>query len=208
MATRFRASTYSSLTKTKIVRYVYFNPGRSGREISKALGLEARRVNSFLWHEGRGFYGFDYRDRGYFANALKPTSPKPPAPEPSPDGVIGAGRSIDEWDGGICTILANMQVMTALGKVRQMNHAAVDQAFQEESYPLLSDEIKIELAMRRADLLAREPVFSRPRPESASARPIMVCLALVLVVLMGALLQQRPGDSPRIDQIPAAGPRG
>lgn len=52
-----KGSSFSSTTKSKIIAAVDQLPGRTGREIASALGLDKSSVNSFLYGEGKRLHG-------------------------------------------------------------------------------------------------------------------------------------------------------
>jgi hypothetical protein len=50
-------SPFSNSIKRAIVLEVYRLPGRRARRIAAALNLELRKVNQFLFYEGKPYYG-------------------------------------------------------------------------------------------------------------------------------------------------------
>lgn len=194
MVVATRGSTYTEETKKRILRYVYSNPGRKGGEIASALGLDRSRVNSFLYGEGVAKYGLSNHNWRHYPGYLGPQSgprkkwSEPPPPPPRPD--------IEEWNNGICEILSKMSPIEARLKIRQMSLQAVEQAFGEDAFPQLADDLKIELAMRKAELVERQPQPLAPPPDNSLAKQIVFWLGLSLVVWLIAVANQRQSDSP------------
>jgi hypothetical protein len=195
-------STYTTDTKNRIIRYVYMHPGSKGSEIAKALGLERRRVNSFLWHEGRSLYGLTYSGYRYFPQSSMPSKAKPSTTQSHP-APIGIG----EWDTGLCQRLSRMDQTSAQLKIRQMSIQTIEQAFTEESYPGLSDELKVELAMRRAELLGRQPQPVEPHHGYNLAKQIVFWMGVSLVVWVISVANQRPSNTPQLSDPPAIQPQ-
>ena len=90
-------STYSDQTKERIVNFVRQNPGLKGREIAERLGLDRRRVNGFLYGQGKRTHNLIVEDYCWYPPAYQPkpasspaSAPKPvyrPKPAPQPDPV-------------------------------------------------------------------------------------------------------------------------
>lgn len=194
-------STYAVSTKQSIIREVHRGVGRTGGQIAEALGLERRRVNSFLYGEGKRVFGLEERDwRWYPALVPLPRPPRrpPPAgitPPPPPQPPAPRPQSI-------CAVLAAMPEYQAVLRMRTFSLDVVELAFAEEDYALLSDSLRAELAARRAVLLA-----SLPKAARASARPprwLLWALGLgALITVLNIMNSPRGADppplSPRIE---------
>ena len=189
-----RGSTYSNETKRKIVRYVYSYPGRKGGDIAAALGLDRARVNSFLYGEGVKVFGLINHDWRHYPACLKPESrPRRSAG----NATLSPGvRTIDQWDDGICANLSRMQLTAAQLKIRQMSLQAVEQAFSEDAFPWLSDDLKAELAIRKAELVLRQSQPMASIHDNSLAKQIVFWLGLALVVWLIAVANQRQSSSP------------
>jgi hypothetical protein len=190
------------IQKNRIIRYVYIHPGSKGSEIAKALGLDKKHVNSFLWHEGRSLYGFVYSGYRYFPRSPVPTTAKPPATSHSPAPI-----GIEEWNSGLCERLSRMGQTSAQLKIRQMSIQVIEQAFTEDSYPGLSDELKVELAMRRAELLGRQPQPDEPHHGYKLTKQIVFWMGVSLVVWVITFSNQRPNTSPQLADPPVTQPQ-
>ena len=72
-------SFYAESTKQRIIQYVLTHPGRTGGEIARVLGLDKRRVNSFLYSEGRRHFGLVVTNWRWSATGVvtRPTGRRP-----------------------------------------------------------------------------------------------------------------------------------
>jgi hypothetical protein len=100
-----------------------------------------------------------------------------------------------------------MQPVAAQLKIRQLSLEIVEHAFTEEAFPLLADDLKAELAIRKAKLQAQQPQPIAPQQGFNLAKQVVFWLGLALVVWVIALANQRPSDSPRLQQAPASQPQ-
>jgi hypothetical protein len=131
----------------------------------------------------------------------------PAAANPQKTSDHAAPIGIEEWDSGLCQRLSRMDQTSAQLKIRQMSLQTIEQAFTEESYPGLSDELKVELAMRRAELLGRQPQPLEPNHGYNLAKQIVFWMGISLVVWVISLANQRPSNTPQLSDPPAIQPQ-
>ncbi|MCS5699105.1 hypothetical protein NZK32_08645 [Cyanobium sp. FGCU-52] len=160
-----------------VVELVQRRPGLTGREIASELNLEKRRVNAFLYDEGRKKYGLDERNwrwsaRGQSENpapalqrlgtaAHSLESKSEPHLEDSMRKVdlakVPRLRVVSEpASRGICKVLLQIPEARALKQISRMEIDAIDRACGEDDYPCLGENLQIALANRRASLVEKQ----------------------------------------------------
>ena len=178
-------SAYPESTKRSIVLEVHRIPGRRGREIAASLNLDRSKVNSFLHDEGKRIY--DLRQVNY---AWFPPIETTPSPPPAPRPVVPPPTQPTS----ICSALSELPATQATLKIRSLSLEIVDLAFAEDDFSLLDDQIKAELSIRRAELMANNT------PEKHTTHHPNIWLIAVLLAMAFAIgvavsnKEQRPGD--------------
>jgi len=144
---RGRGATYADTTKRQIVRAVLGQPGRTGGQIARSLGLEGSRVNSFLYDEGLKRFGLVCSNWRWY-----PGSNVPASAQISPI----AGSVLDEapQTDSICVILSKMSLTNATLKIRTFSLSHVELTFSEDEYQALDERLQAELIMRKKSLEA------------------------------------------------------
>jgi hypothetical protein len=184
-------SAYPDSIKRSIVHEVYRRPGQKGKEIAACLNLDKSKVNSFLFHEGQATYGLRQINYEWFPPAATAsTPPPPPPPSPSPPAKTVTPPTLQQMS--LCSVLSGMTISQATIKIRSLSLTSVDRAFAEEDYSLLDDQLKAELAIRRAELLAAEPPKKHTPPVSTWRILAVIAIAFVLGAVV-ANNQQKPG---------------
>ena len=186
MSTRtWRSGTpYSDSIKRSIVLQVYRLPGRRGREIATTLNLDKSRVNSFLYHEGRSLYGL--RQIGY---EWYPPSATSTSTSPQPKPVVTSAPQSKS----VCRALADLSMTQATIKIRTLSLEIVDLAFAEDDFCLLDDQLKAELSIRRAELMANHPLEKQAIPNS-SLWPIAIFVTIAFAIGVAVSNKQQSPD--------------
>ena len=143
-------STLPHSIKREIILQVHRHPGRRARKIAAALNLDLKRVNQFLHYEGKQYYGLRQVNYDWYPPNAPITAPIPPA------GPITSGPK------SICRALSELPRSEATLKIRTLDLNIVELAFADDDFPLLDDQLKAELSIRRAELMAIQT------PEKAS----------------------------------------
>lgn len=158
-----------------IVALVQRQPGWTGREIATELQLDKRRVNGFLYSDGRQKYGLVARDWRWFAGSPNPMAPaaEPVNAQQAPEAVAEEAESLQSSlntvhlstapylrtvvsarsTAGICRVLLQIPEPRALRQISRMELETIDRICGEEDYPRLGETLQIALAERRACLM-------------------------------------------------------
>ena len=176
-------TSYSDSIKRSIVIQVHRLPGRRGREIAATLYLDKSSVNRFLHHEGKQIYGLRQINYAWF-----PPSATSPSPQPKPVDTA-ATQPIS-----ICRALADLSITQATLKIRTLSLEIVDLAFAEDDFSLLDDQLKAELSIRRAELMAGHPL---EKQDTSNSRiwPIAVFVASAFAISIAVSNKQQSPDN-------------
>jgi hypothetical protein len=161
-------TSYSDSIKRSIVIQVHRLPGRRGREIAASLNLDKSSVNRFLHHEGKQIYGL--RQIGYEWYPPSATSPQPKSVHTAATQPIS-----------VCRALADLSMTQATLKIRTLSLEIVELAFAEDDFCLLDDQLKAELSMRRAELMANHPLVKQVNLNSI-IWPIAIFVAIAFAI--------------------------
>lgn len=176
---------YAESTKQRIVDYVRRNPGRTGRDIGIALGLDRSRVNSFLYSEGKRRFGLRVINWRWSAEVVQGRTT---IVDSWP--TVRSARAIGERHGiqsdslpvqSICGALKQVGISNATLKIRGMSEQQVNLAFAEDDYQYLDERLQVELAIRRSELLAAKP--SQPAQAPPSKNPLLI-IGIFLIGLL------------------------
>ena len=143
-------STLPHSIKREIILQVHRHPGRRARKIAAALNLDLKRVNQFLHYEGKQYYGLRQVNYDWYPPNAPIAPPTPPA------GPITNGPK------SICRALSELPLSEATLIIQSLKLNSVELAFADDDFPLLDDQLKAELSIRRAELMAIQT------PEKAS----------------------------------------
>jgi hypothetical protein len=121
-------SPFSNSIKRAIVLEVYRLPGRRARRIAAALNLELRKVNQFLFYEGKPYYGLRQMNYDWY-----PPSPSTAQPDPPARPTITGPKSI-------CRALSELPLNEATLKIRSLNLDIVELVFADDDFYLLDDQ--------------------------------------------------------------------
>jgi hypothetical protein len=178
-------SPFSNSIKRAIVLEVYRLPGRRARRIAAALNLELRKVNQFLFYEGKPYYGL--RQINY---DWHPPSPSAAQPDPPARPTITGPKSI-------CRALSELPLSEATLKIRSLNLDIVELVFADDDFHLLGDQLKAEFSIRRAELMAsKAPDKATSRISGAWLLIIALCIALLISVFVSNNRPNNGGQSP------------
>jgi len=176
---------YTESTKQRIVDYVRRNPGRTGRDIGIALGLDRSRVNSFLYSEGKRRFGLRVINWRWSAEVVQGrTTIVDSWPTDRSALAIGERHGIQSDSlpvQSICGALKQVGISNATLKIRGMSEQQVNLAFAEDDYQYLDERLQVELAIRRSELLAQKP------STSTKPSPLQNPLVIVGIFLIGIL---------------------
>lgn len=179
------SSTFPSSTKRAIVLEVYRLPGRRARKIAAALGLDLRKVNQFLFYEGKPCYGLRQINYDWYPPlASEGDSGSPAIP------IISGPKSI-------CRALSELPLSKATLKIRSLNLNIVELVFADDDFHLLDDQLKAEFSIRRAELMARRAP-NKATSQISRAWFLIIALSLALSISI-AMSNNRPnsgGQSP------------
>ena len=176
---------YAESTKQRIVDYVRRNPGRTGRDIGIALGLDRSRVNSFLYSEGKRRFGLRVINWRWSAEVVQGRTT---IVDSWP--TVRSARAIGERHGiqsdslpvqSICGALKQVGISNATLKIRGMSEQQVNLAFAEDDYQYLDERLQVELAIRRSELLAQKT------STSTKPSPLQNPLVIIGIFLIGFL---------------------
>jgi hypothetical protein len=137
-------------------------------------------VNRFLHHEGKQIYGL--RQIGYEWYPPSATSPQPKSVHTAATQPIS-----------VCRALADLSMTQAALKIRTLSLEIVDLAFAEDDFSLLDDQLKAELSIRRAELMANQPLEKQAIP-NLSFWPIVILMAIALAIGVAISNKQRGPD--------------
>ena len=140
-------------------------------------------MNRFLHHEGKQIYGLRQINYAWF-----PPSATSPSPQPKPVDTA-ATQPIS-----ICRALADLSITQATLKIRTLSLEIVDLAFAEDDFSLLDDQLKAELSIRRAELMANHPLERQAIPNS-SLWPIAIFVAIAFAIGVAVFNQQQSPDN-------------
>jgi hypothetical protein len=173
---------YSDSVKRSIVIQVYRIPGRRGREIAASLNLDKSSVNRFLHHEGKQIYGLIQINYAWFPPSATSPSPQskpvaPPAPQPI----------------SVCRALADLSMTQATLKIRTLSLEIIDLAFAEDDFSFLDEQLKVELSIRRAELMANHPLEKQAIPKS-SFWPMAILVAIAFAIGIAVSNKQQSPD--------------
>lgn len=177
-------TSYSDSIKRSIVIQVHRLPGRRGREIAASLNLDKSSVNRFLHHEGKQIYGLRQINYAWFPPSATSPSPSPqskPVAPPAPQPI------------SVCKALADLSMTQATIKIRTLSLEIVDLAFAEDDFCLLYDQLKAELSIRRAELMANHPLEKQAIPNS-SLWPIAIFVAIAFAIGVAVSNKQQSPD--------------
>ena len=176
---------YAESTKQRIVDYVRRNPGRTGRDIGIALGLDRSRVNSFLYSEGKRRFGLRVINWRWSAEVVQGrTTIVDSWPTARSARAIGERHGIQSDSlpvQSICGALKQVGISNATLKIRGMSEQQVNLAFAEDDYQYLDERLQVELAIRRSELLAQKP------SPSTKPSPLQNPLVIIGIFLIGIL---------------------
>ena len=176
---------YAESTKQRIVDYVRRNPGRTGRDIGIALGLDRSRVNSFLYSEGKRRFGLRVINWRWSAEVVQGrTTIVDSWPTARSARAIGERHGIQSDSlpaQSICGALEQVGISNATLKIRGMSEQQVNLAFAEDDYQYLDERLQVELAIRRSELLAQKP------SPSTKPSPLQNPLVIIGIFLIGIL---------------------
>jgi hypothetical protein len=173
-------TSYSDSIKRSIVIQIHRLPGRRGREIAASLNLDKTSVNRFLHHEGKQTYGL--RQIGYEWYPPSATSPQPRPVHTAATQPIS-----------VCRALADLSMTQAALKIRTLSLEIVDLAFAEDDFSLLDDQLKAELSIRRAELMANQPL-EKQAIHNSSFWPIVILVAIALAIGVAISNKQQSPD--------------
>lgn len=159
-------STFSDSIKRAIVTEIYRSPGRRARKIAAALNLDLKKVNQFLFYEGKSNYGLRQINYDWYPPAAAPVV----APKPSVGMITNGPKSI-------CRALSELPRSEATLKIRTLNLDVVELVFADDDFSLLDDQLKAECSIRRAELMARKI------PEKNTLRLSTVWLLIIAVLI-------------------------
>ncbi len=176
-------SSFPNSIKRAIVLEVYRLPGRKARRIAAALNLELRKVNQFLFYEGKPYYGLRQINYDWY-----PPSAVPPDPPDRP--TITGPKSI-------CRALSELPLSEATLKIRSLSLDIVELVFADDDFHLLDDQLKAEFSIRRAELMAsKAPDKATPRISSAWLLIIALSIALSISTFVSNYRPNNGGQSP------------
>ena len=130
--------SYVENTKQRIVQYVLTHPGRKGREIALALGLDKSRVNSFLYSEGKRRFGLKESNWRWSASEVNIRNTNSSGSRSSFGFTVApSSHTLDRRIpvNSICGSLSRLGVTDATLKIRGMNEHQINLAFAEDDYP-------------------------------------------------------------------------
>lgn len=162
-------SPFPNSIKRAIVLEVYRLPGRRARRIAEALNLELRKVNQFLFYEGKPYYGLRQINYDWYPPLSSTVPPDPP---------VGPTRTGPK---SICRALSELPLSEATLKIRSLNLDIVELVFADDDFQLLDDQLKAEFSIRRAELMAiKAPDKATSR--NSSAWLLIIALSIVLSI--------------------------
>jgi len=178
-------SPFSNSIKRAIVLEVYRLPGRRARRIATALNLELRKVNQFLFYEGKAYYGLRQINYDWY-----PPSPSTAQPDPPVRPTITGPKSI-------CRALSELPLSEATLKIRSLNLDIVELVFADDDFHLLDDQLKAEFSIRRAELMAsKAPAKATSRISGAWLLIIALSIALSISIFASNNRPNNGGQSP------------
>ena len=178
-------SPFPNSIKRAIVLEVYRLPGRRARRIAAALNLELRKVNQFLFYEGKSYYGLRQINYDWYPPSTSTVQPGPP------------DRPTITGPKSICRALSELPLIEATLKVRSLNLDIVELVFADEDFHLLDDQLKAEFSIRRAELMAsKAPDKATSRISSAWLLIIALFIALSISIFVSNNRQNNGGQSP------------
>jgi len=178
-------SPFSNSIKRAIVLEVYRLPGRRARRIATALNLELRKVNQFLFYEGKPYYGLRQVSYDWY-----PPLPSTAQPDPPVRPSITGPKSI-------CRALSELPLSEATLKIRSLNLDIVELVFADDDFHLLDDQLKAEFSIRRAELMAsKAPDKAASRISGAWLLIIALSIALSISIFVSNNRPNNDGQSP------------
>lgn len=178
-------SPFPNSIKRAIVLEVYRLPGRRARKIAAALNLELRKVNQFLFYEGKPYYGLRQISYDWYPPLASTVQPGPPARP-----TISGPKSI-------CRALSELPLSEATLKIRSLNLDIVELVFADDDFHLLDDQLKAEFSIRRAELMAsKAPDNATSRISSAWLLIIALFIALSISIFISNNRPNNGGQSP------------
>ena len=179
-------STYTRATKERIVRLIVTCPGLKGSEIAHQLGLETKRVNSFLYREGKQLNLVqDASYRWSRASAYhRPARVVVPFTQPAQQSAAAKPqKSVTTVCEAIESIADRRGHKEALSVIAGMSAGKIEQAFAEDTYPVLADDFKAAMADRLDALRVDSGLLPMQQKRAERHRPIWAAVAALCVLV-------------------------
>ncbi len=181
---------YSESTAQKIVHHIRNNPGHTGREIAKALGLKKEHVNSWLytpWVQKK--YGVKVREYRWYSSEVAPlktshlSSYTTPQSKKESSTKVTFPPTIDTWK----------------QEIRKYSPETVEQSFTSSNYNNLTDDQRAALAEvleehKQAQSKVAHPTSFPLVKRDAVWTLVASTLALLLVLLLPYFLATTTND--------------
>jgi hypothetical protein len=168
--------TFSESDKRRIIQTIHQKPGQTGREIAQSLGFEKKRVNKFLYNEGKRIWGVTDRDWRWYPSAA--------LAQPPPVTICGA--------------LLLLPIPEAILAIHGMPLKQVNICFEEDEFSLLDESLQAELSIRK-ETLESMPATGAQHEKSGSGRWFWLAV-VVIAVWIASLLGGRHSSDDRQPQ--------